>query len=313
MGATSRSPAEGGVRVSAVSKHFGAVHAVRGVDLDIAAGELFGLIGHNGAGKTTLMRMLLGLISPDAGELIVAGCDTRSARFRDTRRRIGYLPENVALYDNLDARETLRFFGRLKRADDNPDEILARVGLLHAAHRPVREYSKGMRQRLGFAQALLGKPAILFLDEPTSGLDPEGIAEFYDTLAGLRADGVTMVLCSHILAEIEQRVDRLAIMAAGSVQACGSVQALREAVDMPLRCRLTVAAAQRPLVSGALQPLPGLRMHERDDGFDLELPRSLKMSLVALVAAQGDTVADMNFHETPLEQLFFHYAERAHA
>jgi Cu-processing system ATP-binding protein len=313
MAATSPSRTDSGVRVRAASKHFGAVHAVRGVDLDIAAGELFGLIGHNGAGKTTLMRMLLGLIRPDAGELVVAGCDTRSPRFREARRRIGYLPENVALYDNLDARETLRFFGRLKRADDRPDDILARVGLLHAAHRPVREYSKGMRQRLGFAQALLGKPAILFLDEPTSGLDPEAIAEFYDTLASLRGEGVTMVLCSHILAEIEQRVDRLAIMAAGRVQACGSVQALREAVDMPLRCRLTVATEARPRVSAALQALEGIQVRDCDEGFDLDIPRALKMALVSVVAAQRDTVIDMNFHETPLEQVFFHYSERAHA
>ncbi|MBS0312336.1 MAG: ABC transporter ATP-binding protein, partial [Proteobacteria bacterium] len=218
-----------------VRKHYGNIRAVDGVDLDIRSGELFGLIGHNGAGKSTLFKMMLGLTPTTAGDIHIDGALVTGRDFRAVRRTVGYLPENVVLYDNLTGLETLWFFARLKGV--SPAEAgptLERVGLAHAAKRRVREYSKGMRQRLGFAQALLGKPRILFLDEPTTGLDPEAIRSFYATLRQLRSEGVTTVITSHILAEIQERVDRIAIMAAGKVQARGTVQDLREQVDLPL-------------------------------------------------------------------------------
>ena len=146
----------------------------------------------------------------------------RGRDFRAARRAIGYLPENVVLYDNLSGLETLRFFARLKGAPlAQCQPTLERVGLAHAGARPVREYSKGMRQRLGFAQALLGNPQVLFLDEPTNGLDPQAIRDFYATLRGLSQQGVTIVITSHILAELQERVGRLGIMASGKLQAVG--------------------------------------------------------------------------------------------
>ena len=161
-------PSEAGAPVivaRGVHKHFGAIRAVDGVDLDIRAGELFGLIGHNGAGKSTLFRMLLGLISATAGEIRIDGAKVGGGEFRAVRRRLGYLPENVVLYDNLTGLETLDCFARLKGTPPAANAaLLERVGLAPAARRRVREYSKGMRQRLGFAQALLGSPRLLFLD-----------------------------------------------------------------------------------------------------------------------------------------------------
>ena len=248
------------VALRGVSKHYGALHAVDGVDLDIPRGEIFGLIGHNGAGKSTLFKMMLGLVPATQGSIVVGGAQVGGRDFRAARRHLGYLPENVVLYDNLSGLETLRFFARLKHAPQTQCQaVLERVGLQHAGQRPVREYSKGMRQRLGFAQALLGQPRVLFLDEPTNGLDPQAIRDFYATLRGLQADGVTVIITSHILAELQERVDRLAIMAAGKVQAVGSVQALREQTQMPLcftidltpqdateACRLLDALGARP-------------------------------------------------------------------
>ena len=187
-----------------VVKHYGAVRAVDGVDLDVRRGEVFGLIGHNGAGKSTLFKMMLGLVAASAGEIRIQGSPVSGRGFRAVRRGIGYLPENVVLYDNLSGLETLRFFARMKGAPQPDCEAaLERVGLVHAAGRAVREYSKGMRQRLGFAQALLGRPQLLFLDEPTTGLDPEAIRAFYVTLRQLRDEGVTIILASHILAELQ--------------------------------------------------------------------------------------------------------------
>ena len=167
------------VEARGVTKDFGTVQAVRGVDLDIAPGELFGLIGHNGAGKSTLFKMMLGLIPVTRGEIRLDGESVTGPRFRETRRKIGYLPENVVLYDNLTGLETLFFFADLKAVPRSEcAALLEKVGLSHAAGRRVREYSKGMRQRLGFAQALLGTPRLLFLDEPTTGLDPGAIRDF---------------------------------------------------------------------------------------------------------------------------------------
>ena len=221
------------IEVSAVAKRFGEIHAVDGVDLAVKEGEIFGLIGHNGAGKSTLFKMMLGLIPASAGEIRIHGQSIRGESFRRVRRNIGYLPENVVFYDNLTGLETLGFFADLKSVNKSMcAELLDKVGLSHAATRRVRGYSKGMRQRLGFAQAMLGKPAILFLDEPTSGLDPEGIREFYHILREMREQGVTVILTSHILAEIQERVDRLAIMKMGKIQALGTVQRMKEKMDL---------------------------------------------------------------------------------
>ena len=236
--------AHAAVSLRGVTKYFGAVHAVDGVDLDIARGEIFGLIGHNGAGKSTLFKMMLGLEAATTGEILLGGAAVRGRDFRAARRHIGYLPENVVLYDNLSGLETLHFFARLKRAPlAQCAGLLDSVGLAHAGKRPVREYSKGMRQRLGFAQALLGAPQVLFLDEPTNGLDPQAIRDFYATLRTLQSSGVTIVITSHILAELQERVDRLAIMANGRIQALGSVQALREQAQIPLVFNITLDAA----------------------------------------------------------------------
>ena len=235
------------IEVLGAHKHYGALHAVDGIDLRIERGEILGLIGHNGAGKSTLFKMILGLTPTTSGEIRVGGTSVSGRDFRTARRHLGYLPENVVLYDNLSGLETLRFFARLKAAPlAQCAALLDQVGLAHAGNRPVREYSKGMRQRLGFAQALLGNPQVLLLDEPTNGLDPQAIRDFYATLRGLQAQGVTIVITSHILAELQERVDRLAILASGRLQALGSVQALRERTHMPLGTRLADVQIHEP-------------------------------------------------------------------
>ena len=298
------------ITLRGVVKHYGAVHDVDGVDLDIRRGEVFGLIGHNGAGKSTLFKMMLGLVNPGAGEIRIQGVPVDGRNFRRVRRGIGYLPENIVLYDNLSGLETLRFMARLKGAPRAECEAaLERVGLGPAAQRAVREYSKGMRQRLGFAQALLGRPQVLFLDEPTTGLDPEAIRAFYATLAQLRGDGVTIVLTSHILAELQERVDRLAIMAGGRVQALGSVQELREGMALPLRLEVRASEAGADRVRDALAPLPvhgvrwlGTQLHAR-------CSREAKMPILAALLALGASVLDLKVHEPSLEDVFFGFAD----
>lgn len=298
------------IDVMGVHKHFGAVHAVNGVDLRVLRGEVFGLIGHNGAGKSTLFKMMLGLISPTSGVVRVGGTPVQGPGFRALRRHIGYLPENVVLYDNLSGLETLEFFAKLKgvKTDACP-RLLEQVGLSHAAGRHVREYSKGMRQRLGFAQALLGQPQVLFLDEPTTGLDPEAIRDFYATLRSLRAQGVTMILSSHILAELQERVDRLAVMAGGCVRAVGSVQALREEADLPLRIRIICGQGRREAVLAAvarsgLQSEPSAQAYA-DGEVLVSCHRGLKMNLLRSLGSLGSDVHDIVITEPSLEDMFF--------
>lgn len=294
----------------AVTKNYGAVRAVDSIDLEIGRGEVFGLIGHNGAGKSTLFKTMLGLIPLSAGEILIDGASVSGKGFRAVRRKIGYLPENVVLYENLTGLETLQFFSRLKGASLREcAPALERVGLGAAANRRVREYSKGMRQRLGFAQALLGTPQILFLDEPTTGLDPEAIREFYSILRGLRADGVTVVLTSHILAEIQERVDRLAIMAAGRIQALGSVQALREQMDLPVWFDIRIAAEHFDAVRAALGHLPVIAIDARGDHVAVQCRRESKMAVLEALAALGARVLDLHVREPSLEDVFFGFSD----
>lgn len=294
------------IEVQGVHKHYGALHAVDGIDLRVERGEIFGLIGHNGAGKSTLFKMILGLVPATLGEIRVGGATVQGRNFRAARRHLGYLPENVVLYDNLNGLETLRFFAHLKGAPITQCPVLLeRVGLAHAGNRPVREYSKGMRQRLGFAQALLGTPRVLLLDEPTNGLDPQAIRDFYATLRGLQAEGVTIVITSHILAELQERVDRLAILAAGKLQALGSVQALREQAQMPLAIELALADADVPAAVQALAALPSVTHNTTPQGLRLDCPRAAKMAVLGALAPLGARLLDVNIYEPSLEDVFF--------
>lgn len=298
------------IQARGVAKHYGALRAVDGVDLSVQRGEIFGLIGHNGAGKSTLFKMMLGLIAPSAGEILIDGASVRGRDFRAMRRHLGYLPENVVLYDNLSGLETLRFFAKLKGAPSSQCEpALTRVGLAYAATQPLREYSKGMRQRLGFAQALLGEPRVLFLDEPTNGLDPQAIRDFYATLRELRDAGVTVIISSHVLAELQERVDRLAIMAAGKIQALGSVQDLRDQMRMPLSVTLRLAPGNVALAQKALSTLTGVSGVVTHEGLVVSCPRELKMALLGALTRLGTCLLDLNIREPSLEDVFFGFSD----
>ena len=215
------------IRLQGVTRRFGAFTAVDDVTLDVRPGEVFGLIGHNGAGKSTLFKIMLGLLAPTSGSIHIAGEPVGQASALQVRRRIGYLPENVALWDNLSGLETLKFFARLKGLDTTGcAALLTKVGLEHAGDRPVRAYSKGMRQRLGFAQALQGNPQVLFLDEPTSGIDPLARRAFWRTITALSAQGVTIVITTHFMEEAEY-CDRIAIQDAGRMLALGTPREVR--------------------------------------------------------------------------------------
>lgn len=298
------------IEIRGLSRHFGEIRAVDGVDLVIGQGELFGLIGHNGAGKTTLFRMLLGLLAPTAGGIRIDGQAVRGEAFRRVRRGVGYLPETVALYDNLSGIETLEFFAKLKGADGAGGmRLLERVGLGAAARLRVRGYSKGMRQRLLFAQALLGAPRLLFLDEPTNGLDPEGIREFYAILRELRERGVTIILSSHVLAEIQQRVDRLALMKMGKIQALGTLHALREALNLPLGFEVALRNGCEEALRQALAGLPVSELRIHESAAHLSCERGAKIAVLAALSGLGERIVDLRIQEPSLEDVFMGYRD----
>lgn len=297
------------IEVKNIFKYYGEVLAVDGVTLTVHKGETLGLIGHNGAGKSTLFKMMLGLIPPTAGEININGAAVQGGAFRELRRSIGYLPENVVFYNNLSGLETLQFFAELKGCElDKCLPLLEKVGLAQAATRRVDGYSKGMRQRLGFAQALLGKPRILFLDEPTTGLDPEGIREFYSILHELNAQGVTVVITSHILSEIQERVQRLAVMKSGKLHALGTVQELREAVDLPLTIQIRQTCQPLELQ----QALQGIELEELTVDANTTLircHRAQKMEVLYRLGALGGALEDIVVKEPSLEDVFLGYAK----
>ncbi len=200
------------VELRNVTKRFGAQKAVNQVDLVLKAGESVGLAGHNGAGKSTIMKLILGLITPTEGEVMLLGERTGSKAGAQLRSQIGYLPETVALHPSLTGIETLDFYAKLKKQPLTQNRgLLERVGISQAAHRRVGTYSKGMRQRLALAQALLGEPKVLLFDEPTTGLDPASRQMFYEVVRELNGRGATVLLSTHALAELDGHADRIIV------------------------------------------------------------------------------------------------------
>jgi ABC-2 type transport system ATP-binding protein len=205
------------IETRGLRKRFGPKLAVAELSLAVRAGEVFGFLGPNGAGKTTSLKMLIGLVPPTSGTATVLGAPLGDIR---ARGRIGFLPEHFRFHDWLTGRELLRFHGELqglrgRALEDRMDTLLVRVDLLDAAERRVREYSKGMLQRIGLAQALLHRPELVFLDEPTSGLDPLGRLLVRDMIRDLRAEGVAVFLNSHLLGEVEATCDRVVFIKQG--------------------------------------------------------------------------------------------------
>ncbi|MAV55462.1 MAG: ABC transporter ATP-binding protein [Phycisphaerae bacterium] len=204
------------------------VRAVDNLAFEIRRGEIFGLLGPNGSGKSTTIKMILGLLHKTSGRLSVFG---RAPDDVAVKKHIGFLPEESYLYRFLDARETLDYYGKLFGLEASvrkrrADELLQMVGLERVAHRPIGEYSKGMMRRIGIAQALVNDPEFLILDEPTSGLDPLGTRQVKDLLLDLKSRGKTILLSSHLLADVEDVCDRMVILYGGKVRAEGTSEEL---------------------------------------------------------------------------------------
>jgi Cu-processing system ATP-binding protein len=290
-----------------VSRRYGAQLAVNDVTVAFEPGQCTAIVGHNGAGKSTLIKLLLGLVRPTSGRIEMLGEDPTAHGARRLREQVGFMPENVNFPLGLSGRETLEFYSRLKgQSGSATGQLLEQVGLADAADRRVAAYSKGMRQRLGLAQALLGRPRLLVLDEPTSGLDPTSRQSFYAIIRGLVADGVTVLLSSHALEEIEGQADRVAVMSDGRLMAYGSLDELRQLSQLPVHIQLRVADDDQAAALGRSFGVPAAI-----DGRQIALacPAAAKMDVLRRVAA-CEQVLDFDVVPPTLDSLYAWFMKR---
>lgn len=297
------------ISLRAVCKQYGSETVVRDVNLDVQSGECLVLVGHNGAGKTTLMKLMLGLTRPSSGEVTVLGGNPASRSAVAQRKALGYLPESVAFYEAMTGREVLAFYARLKFAPKSDcEKLLHMVGLGDAAKRRVGTYSKGMRQRLGLAQAMLGEPQLLFLDEPTTGLDPSLRQHFYQLIADLHKQGVTSIISSHALNEVEARADRFLIMKAGVMVACGTLAELYAQASLPVRFRLSVTPGEAATVADRLGS--EVKIGEvNNQSLSLSCFNGEKMSLIRRITDLGEVVQDMQIMPPRLDEVYNYFMD----
>ncbi len=286
--------------------------AVDHLDLTIERGEVFGIVGPNGAGKTTTILMLLGLTEPTDGSARVLGMDPARDSLR-IKSRVGYLPDEVGFYDDLSARANLRYAAELNRVpkaeiDSRMDQLLESVGLSGTADKRVSEFSRGMRQRLGVAEALIKNPEVLILDEPTVNIDPEGVRELLDLVQRLRSEsGITVVLASHLLHQVEQVCDRLGIFVSGRMAAVGTVAELAAGIEKGHTFEVEVAARAIDAVT-LMELVPGVRSATLDgERIVVTADRDVRPEIVELLADNGLGLLGLSTSTVDLDSIYHTY------
>jgi len=294
------------IGVRGVSVQLGRLPVLDDVSLCVQAGRARMLAGPNGAGKSTLMKVMLGLVRPDFGIFEVDG--ERAAIDDAWKARIGYLPEAVAFSDNLTGRQLLSFFARARGvAAERVDAVLSRAGLEHAARRAIRGYSRGMRQRLGLAVAILAEPPLLILDEPTAGLDQQGLAVLWSVLEEWRAAGRMVLVATHDLALMERRVDEICVLRGGRVVADGSCEELRRRAALPHRIRLDVGGASDArieLLCAAIRSWGRGIVEKRADWLIASVPPDALLELIEIQSGFAGVVRGIRVEEPTMDLVY---------
>jgi len=297
------------LEIKGLCKRYHDLLAVNNLNLTIDEGEVFALLGPNGAGKTTTIKALLGLIDPTAGQILLNNYDVQTEG-KTARRFVGYLPENLSLYDNLTGLQTLGFYAELRRADKQQcRDLLEEMGLADAGNQKVGTYSKGMVQRLGLAQAMLGNPMILILDEPTSGLDPRGSWQIRKKITSLNEQGTTIVLSSHILSEVQEVSNRVAILNHGMLMALDNLENLGKKLDLQPLLKIEVTNPSEELV-GNLKSIDGVRdAHLSNRTIEVRCNPQSKTTIVKYLEEIGANIVDFKTEEPSLEEVFLRFTE----
>ncbi|MDH5710552.1 MAG: ABC transporter ATP-binding protein [Gammaproteobacteria bacterium] len=295
------------ISLQSVTKQYGCETVVSNVSLNVQAGECVVLVGHNGAGKTTLMKLMLGLTRPTSGTVEVLGGNPAFNAAVAQHKILGYLPESVAFYEAMTGREVLTFYARLKNVPPvTCEELLKLVGLDNAASRRVGTYSKGMRQRLGLAQAMLGKPQLLFLDEPTTGLDPSLRHHFYELIDKLHNQGATSLISSHALSEVEARANRFIIMKKGVIVASGSLDELYRQASLPIHFNIAVTPGEASAVAERLGSSVSIGK-VNNQSLQLTCFNAEKMPLIHRISELGEVVQDIQITPPRLDEVYNHF------
>ncbi|MCS7067666.1 MAG: ABC transporter ATP-binding protein [Meiothermus sp.] len=299
------------IETQGLSKRYGQVVAVEGLELRIEAGEVYGLLGPNGSGKTTTILMLLGLTEPSAGTVRVLGLDPVRAPL-SLKKLVGYLPDSVGFYGELTAWENLAYIARLNglpraEAEGRMRRVLERMGLAEVADRPVSAFSRGMRQRLGLAEVLLKEPKVVILDEPTLGLDPEAAQAFLEMIRGLKAEGITVLLSSHLLHQVQAICDRVGLFHRGRLVLEGRVEELAQRV-LGGAYRIRLEAAPLEGLLERLQALPGVsRVRPEGAALRLEATQDVRPQVARAVLEAGAALHSLTLEQPSLDEVYSHY------
>ena len=298
-----------------LTKKYGDFIAVNHLDLAIRKGEVFGLLGPNGAGKTTTILMLLGLTEPTEGEVRVLGFDP-SRQPLSVKARVGYMPDQVGFYDELSARENLTYIARLNgiprdQLNQRTDEALERVRLTDVADRRVSTFSRGMRQRLGLADVLIKRPQLIIMDEPTQGLDPELAREFLGLIRSLKEEGITILLSSHLLPQVQVICDRVGLFSQGRMVLQGTVSELaRKVLGGAYRIQIQ-ADGPAPKMKEALEGLSQtIRVHRVDGNrYEVEAQNDVRADAANAIIKAGGRLQELNIEAQSLDEIYTRYFE----
>ncbi len=301
-----------------LTKQYGSFTAVDHLNLTVRKGEVFGLLGPNGAGKTTTILMLLGLTEPTSGSVRVLGLDPARQPL-SVKARVGYLPDQVGFYDNLTARENLSYIAKLNgiREPEMSRRInaaLDQVGLSQVADRRVKTFSRGMRQRLGVAEVLIKQPQLIIMDEPTLALDPEAVREFLDLIRQLKTSGITMLLSSHLLQQVQAVCDRVGLFHKGRMVLEGTVSELAQRVlGGAYRIHLEVEGGDA--VAAALRELPGV-LNVSQEGtrfYNVEARSDLRAEVARKVIEVGGRLLGLSVDTPGLDEVYARYFKKGAA
>jgi ABC-2 type transport system ATP-binding protein len=306
------------VETKDLSKRYREKLAVNALSLTVEEGEVFGFLGPNGAGKTTTILMLLGLTEPTSGQVAVCGFDPRRQSL-DVKRRVGYLPENPGFYDDLSARENLLYMARLNRIPEEEArrrtvEVLDQVGLAEDGRRLVKEFSRGMKQRLGIAEVLIKKPTAIILDEPTLGIDPDGAIRILELIKNLnREHGLTVLLSSHQLQQVQQICNRVGIIVRGKLIVQGKMDDLGKAILKERQWNfLLEVAGSADGVERELQSIGGVdEVEKRAHGWFLRCTHDVRTEVVEMVARRGLKLLQLRSEDPTLEEIYLKYFREA--
>ncbi|UPJ57064.1 ABC transporter ATP-binding protein [Bradyrhizobium sp. 192] len=294
-----------------LTRRYGATAVVDAIDFDIARGEVFGLLGPNGAGKTTTILMMLGLTEISSGEVSVLGFNPAREPLK-VKRRVGYLPDAVGFYDQLTATENLAYTAKLMGLARTErarliEAALSRVGLADVASKRVATFSRGMRQRLGLAEIIMKRAEIAILDEPTSGLDPQATQEFLGLIGELKAEGITVLLSSHMLDQVQRICDRVALFKAGRIVLMGAVPEL--AVKVLGASFVVEVEAEGPGIARRLALIPGVTEVETlaVNRFRMTAERDVRPDAARAVVAVDGALRKLSVDEPSLEAIYAHY------